>query len=238
MTEQEKQDAFLSAFKDLESELKTLVKAREEEHVTFSKALNQVYYQKLDPVISDYEIYDFLRSASELRNMLSHENNIAYPSDEFLKKFQSIVKEIKQPLTCSDIMSHTIISLRKEETLHSAMKKMEEHSLSHLPILDHHNKVLGVFSRSTIFDYLSSYHKLPEKSELTILDFQEFTPTSQHKNDAFLYVAPNAKVKSVYSYLHKREHEKDLVMLLVTKNGNREDPLVGVITLSDFTKTK
>lgn len=51
MTEKERIDAFLTAFKELENYLLSVAKINETNHVSFSKALNEVYYKRKDPAI-------------------------------------------------------------------------------------------------------------------------------------------------------------------------------------------
>ena len=48
-------------------------------------------------------MYEFLKTASDLRNILSHRNNVCVPSEEFLKKFKKITDEIIHPAKCEDI---------------------------------------------------------------------------------------------------------------------------------------
>lgn len=45
MTEKERAEVFLSAFKELENEVLSIARIKDEGHVSFSRALNDIYYQ-------------------------------------------------------------------------------------------------------------------------------------------------------------------------------------------------
>ena len=82
MTEEERIDCFLTVFKDLEKELVRISRLKDD-YISFSRALNHIYYNRMNPVVSQRDCYDFLKTASDLRNILSHENDVCAPSEKF-----------------------------------------------------------------------------------------------------------------------------------------------------------
>ncbi len=239
MNEKERLEAFLTGFKELENELIGLAKIKEEGHVSFSRALNEVYYRHASPLLLRYENYDFLKTASDLRNILSHENNICVPSEEYVKKFLSLKDSILHPATCYSICTKKIFSCTIGDPLEECLKKMEYHSLSHLPLLDEDGCVQGVFSRSTLFDYVSMNESIRVDKNTKISLFEEFLDLDEHLNEQFLFVKRDERVDFVYPLLFKeKEHEKNVSLLFVTEHGRRTEKLLGIITMTDLAKRK
>lgn len=50
-----------------------------------------------------------------------------------------------------DFMKRDVIFLRQDETLADAYDKMNNHHIRHLPVLDRHNKVVGVFTYTDLY---------------------------------------------------------------------------------------
>ena len=149
-------ERFLYIFKELEREVIALTNIESDGYVSFSRALNQIYNDKSHPLISDYDNYSYLRSASDLRNLLSHENDTCVPTEEFIQKGEKLLSKLKHPTTVYDISTKDIESCKKQDKVSSVMKKMNLLGLSHFPILDEKGVVMGVFSRSTI---LTAFYK-------------------------------------------------------------------------------
>lgn len=239
MTEKERIDSFLSAFRELENHVLSIAKIRDDGHVSFSRALNDIYYQRKNPYVCDYGNYDFLKTCADLRNILSHENDVCAPSESFLSRFLSLKEKIIHPLTCYGIASKKIVSCKMDDSLFSVLKMMEYRSLSHIPVLDPDGTVQGIFSRSTIFDYVSMNEELENPSKMTIRDFEEFLPLDAHLNERFLFVSKYDKVDHIYPELFKsREHEKNLSLILVTEHGRSTERLLGIVTLTDMAKER
>lgn len=62
MTEKERIDTFLSSFKELEKTL-IILSGLQDDYVSFSRALNVIYKEKSNPLISKRENYEFLKTA-------------------------------------------------------------------------------------------------------------------------------------------------------------------------------
>lgn len=237
MTEKERAEVFLSAFKELENEVLSIARIKDEGHVSFSRALNDIYYQRKNPYICDYGNYDFLKTCSDLRNILSHENDVCVPSESFLNRFIILKNKIIHPQTCYGIASKDIVSCTMDDSLFSVLKTMEYKSLSHIPVLDEDGVVQGIFSRTTIFDYVSMNEELENPSTMKVKDFMEFLPVDSHLGERFLFVSRYDLVDSIYPELFKnKEHDKNLALVLVTQHGRKTEKLLGVVTITDMAK--
>lgn len=227
---------FLSNFKKLESELVKL-SSLDDDYISFSRALSNVYQRKINDVVSDEDNYDILKQASDLRNILSHENNVCIPTSSFNEKFEEIVDAIVNPLTCLDIAT-----LRKDLTfasvddkITSVCKLMNERGYSNIPVYDN-GKVIGVFSRTTFFDYLYKKKNI-SINDNTINDLREEIIFSSHTAEDFLFVSRKVKAYSLLNYFSKKRiGDKRISLIFVTENGKKDEFVLGVLTESDLLK--
>lgn len=235
MEEKERIETFLSAFKELESYFEKIENVGNS-YISFSKMLNDIYYGRKNPVVANIDNYNFLKSSIEIRNILSHENDICSPTDKFLEKFLLLKEKIVHPLTVYAISSKNIKSLRMDSSLKEAIDLMDALSLSHLPILDDKGLVIAIFSRMSLFDYIKDKGEINLDS-LKMEDFIPYIYLDRHSNERFLFVKRNDSVEKLFPMLFKnKEHEKNIGLLLVTENGKENEKLLGVITLTDIAK--
>lgn len=231
-------NSFLTSFKELEKELLGIAKLKDD-YVSFSRALNHIYYNGLNPVIAQRDNYDFLRTASDVRNILSHENDVCVPTEEFFNKFQSIARAIISPYTCYEVATKNIDTCHYSDRLFSICSLMDRKHLSHIPVLNDSERVTGVFSRSSIFDYLNEYQHLEITPEYTIGDLREVVALNNHSNETFFFVSKRMNILSAFELIQKKKaHDKIVGLLLVTENGKSSEKLLGVITMTDLAKLR
>jgi CBS domain-containing protein len=58
----------------------------------------------------------------------------------------------KQRLRVKDVMSRDIVSLPSGSTVHEALEMMTENRVSALPIVDIHNRCIGIFTTTDLLD--------------------------------------------------------------------------------------
>ncbi len=238
MTDRERVDTFLSLFKKLEKELVAQSKIKDNDYVSFSRALNKIHYDQLNPVITNQSNYDFLKTCSDVRNLLSHEENTVIPTDTFLKNFIRITDLIFNPLNCYQICSKQVFTCKYSDSLYKVMSIMDEKHISHVPVIDHLGSVIGMFSRQTFFDYIINEKEVTLSDELQISDFKNSISFDGHLNESYLFVSRNMSLTKAYDLLVKRTSQKKTVsLLLVTQNGKQSEKLIGVITALDLTRS-
>lgn len=229
---------FLNTFKTLEVELISLARLNDD-YVSFSRALNKVYTNRLNPIVSDADVYEFLKTASDLRNILSHRNNVCVPSEEFLKKIKKITDEIIHPAKCEDIATkeNDLVLCHPGNKILDVIDAMSKKSLSNIPVI-YDGKIIGVFSRTTFFDYYVKNRKLCVDEEFTVRDFMDYVDIDSHTNERYLFVKPNTSLYDVYKELtlRKEPKKKRLSCIFVTSNGKNNGKLIGVITEADMIK--
>lgn len=226
-------DLFLTTFKTFESYLSRLV-GKTNEYTSYSQCLNMAYSKKLNPII-DGQTYDFLRSVGELRNLLSHNNELCFPTFELLYKFISITDSIMYPLKSIDIATKTndMIKANMDDKVIDVIDKMNDKSITHVPVIQQ-NKLVGVFSVSTLFDKALLGDYKYDKS-LKISDFSD--ALNNHSSERFLFVDSNISAIYLKDMLKKtKKHEKRAAVIFVTDNGKSDGKLLGLITETDLLK--
>lgn len=227
------EEKFLDEFKELEVYIVAKCNLKDE-FISFSRALTNIHNQDLDPVIENDMNYEFLKSANDLRNILSHRNDVCVPTEEFYNKFVKLKKRIISPTSAYDIATKNVLSVNYSTTVKEAIDKMISKSLSHLPILID-GRVVGVFSRSTLFDVYARRGNLKLDHTYTIADFKEFCEIQNHNNESFLFVSRDSTVFELFKKIKKKtKHEKKIVMMFVTENGDIKEKLLGIITDTDL----
>lgn len=238
MNNEDRAAEFLTLFRELEQELCSISRLKDS-YVSFSRALNEVHYNKLNPVIASSDVYDLLKTASDLRNLLSHRNDVAEPTEEFLRRFKIVVKNVVYPTSCLDAATKgdKIVKTSPNDNLLELIKIMELRGLSHIPVYSHNKEFLGVFSRTSLFEYVSRRKNLVIDNTTKIGDLVDVIDINKHKTERYLFVSKNTHVIDVYQYLvHKKNAERRVSCIFITKNGKQDEPLLGVVTEVDLLK--
>ena len=151
---------------------------------------------------------------------------------EFLNKTIEIVKTLpKVGNVCKPLKD--VFSCRLDTLICDVVTKMVKSVYSHVPVLDDQNKVIGVFSESTMLEM----HKAgwTHKDTAKMRSISDLLPIRCHKADAFPFVAMSAPV----SYLRRLTNEallngRRIGMFLVTEDGRAQEPLNGILTVWDL----
>jgi len=230
-------EEFLKNFNVLEEEL-VIISGLKGEFVSFSRALDKVHYSRLNRVVKDKNVYQFLRTASDIRNILSHETNACVPSEQFNKKFTALVEEICDPLIAYDIATKTnkMLIARMHYPVKNVVKEMVIRKLSHVPVIENHH-VIGVFSRSTFFEFYANHDKIDVNGNCFISDFVEETPVEKHGNESYVFTARDTEAYELLDLIGKgKAGQKRVNCIFVTEHGKSSERLLGVITEVDLLK--
>jgi len=238
MTEEELIEEFLTEFKQLEIEL---VKncGLKDNYISFSRALNVIHSRGLDPVIASTDVYEFLKTASDLRNILSHRNNVAAPTEEFLNTFKRISSNIIHPTLCLDVATkgNNILIGHTSDCILTLMRLMSSRFLSHIPVYDENSNFVGVFSRTTLFEMFLKEKKINLDESTKVIDIIKFIDLAQHNNEQFMFVDKYTKIIDVYEKLLKHsKEERKLSCIFITAHGKANERLLGVVTQVDLLK--
>ena len=121
------------------------------------------------------------------------------------------------------------------DEIHNVIDEMLKKRYSHVPVIDKDNKLIGVFSESTMMEV---WKEGTGQIRATVMrDIEEYLKIDRHKFDEFKFVSK----KSTTAYLQKLYEEilkegKRIGMLFVTETGSQDEPLLGIITEWDVAK--
>ena len=126
-------------------------------------------------------------------------------------------------------------SCTPSDDISSVINEMLKKRYSHVPVIDEHDKLIGVFSESTMMEV---WKEGTGQIRATVMrDIEEYLKIDRHKFDEFQFVSK----KSTTAYLQKLYEEilkegKRIGMLFVTETGSQDEPLLGIITEWDVAK--
>jgi CBS domain-containing protein len=187
-----------------------------------------------------------LDSIREIRNLLVHlpminGNYPLEPSEEIVAKLQEIIEKIEHPLLALDfaVRSDSIMKARLEDSVFSVMSRMENNGYTHVPIISD-GKLLGVFSKSTIFSYLITHGLTKIRDDMQINAFIDFLPIEKHRGEYYDFAAKDAlyvEVREMFENTYQRKSRR-LMVVFVTENGNPNERLFGMITPWDVLRSE
>jgi CBS domain-containing protein len=131
-------------------------------------------------------------------------------------------------LKIKELMTKKVITAKPEETLREVILRLRTSKISGLPVVNSHNKVVGVFSESDVMMALPDI--LNDADAIPLIDIKELTDTSVRMvmSEPRCTISPEDDVKTaakimLEQYVHR---------LPVVEN----DELVGIVSLGDVLK--
>ncbi len=183
-----------------------------------------------------------IESIRNIRNTLVHEAKIYsydafYISQEVIDFLETEINHLLNPKKVFDIAKkrEEIYAIKCDFLVKDVMKYMSKNMISHAPILDNEDKVIGIFSESTLYSVLLYNPQINISESLIINDILEYTYLNNHISERFKFVSKNTILSELEEDFEKKvKHEKRLVMILITDNGKKDEPLKGLLTATDL----
>lgn len=225
----------ISIFRDLCNKFEDLVRIKykvKDEEGAFYILSNQKEYKKFEKDIN------LIR---KIRNLLSHgeckvEGKVAIEINEnIIEKLKEIISLLENPplVTSRYISEMFVVDL--EEKLENLIKTMNEKKISHVPVLDKDKKLVGVFSENTIFSKLSDDEIIEIGKEYKVKDYEKYIKLENHSSEYFDFIKRNEELASAQNLFNKSiKKDKKLVMLFVTRNGKKNEEILGILTPWDL----
>lgn len=226
-------------FLDKYRELENLIKHRKgQEYRGNSPVYSYVQELYRSPHLKDQLRGEKLDSIRELRNQMAHKNvdgilNISIEAIEFLDKE---IQNIQNPLSAFDICVklNDIHYATLKSNLNKVMDTMLSYGYSHIPVLDDNKMLIGVFSENTIFSIYKEEKNILNKENLSLNDIYDYLKINNHQTECFTFVNEKYFVNDIIKRFQKRkENNKRLTVIFVTKDGTQDSTLMGMITPYD-----
>lgn len=186
---------------------------------------------------------DDLMLFARLRNSIVHNpyNNemdpIAEPHDKALLRYKEVRDKVLNPpvaLETIAVRDKNIYSVTREEAVFDVMNVMKENNYTHVPVVEN-GIMIGVFSESTIFSYMTQNESIAIKKDTKIEEFEEFLPIQKHDNEFFSFVHKDTLVIEVEELFQRRfQGKKRLCLVFITDTGKVKEKILGLITPWDI----
>lgn len=220
-------DEFMDACRDFEATVKLKYHLDENDS-------SYMYIAQLPKYTSMKEEVHVIRT---LRNMYAHNNmqidgeDILTISPLLLTTLKKLTHSISNPILVKDVMITNLFKANWNEKVVCLMQKMKEKGISHTPVLDEDNKLLGVFSQNTLFIRLSDEEASCINREDTLEQYAKYLPIHMHENESFDFIGCEDDIeKAKAKFKRTRKSKKRVVMLFVTKNGDMDERVLGILT--------
>ena len=229
-------EVFLDLYRTLEEDLKEYYAGRK------LKYSSPVYeYMNID----GRKYYDELDLCRDIRNVLSHHPYYKgempiVPSDNLIEALRTVIYEVENPMTAIKIATpfDMLVTATYEDDASSVLVKMEKRGFSHVPVLSG-GSVVGVFSVGAVFEYVRSRPGVVIDSSVRLSDMKDFLPPKVHRNEQYLFCAPNATLTELTNLFHNSgPKQRRVAAVFVLKNSDTRSELRGMITPWDLIKTR
>ncbi|MHC4947947.1 MAG: CBS domain-containing protein [Planctomycetota bacterium] len=177
---------------------------------------------------------DFLLEAGELRNAVVHNRTgddlfLAVPSERTVLEMERIEQSLFAPERVVPRFERPVVTLRPDQSLADAWDLIRDDGYSRYPVYDEDGFV-GLLTSNGFARWCAARmkgHMLEvDASRVRISDVLE----ADHRRQAVEFVSRNALVDDVDHLFSER---KPLEAVIITKNGRREEPPLGMVCPAD-----
>lgn len=228
-------ELFLDKYRELENLIKNRINYDYRGNSPVYGYIRDLYHS---PHAKDHVRGEKLDSIRELRNQMSHKNvdGIIEISNEAIEFLNNEIKWVQNPLTALDICTKIkdIHFATINSSLNNVMEIMTNHGYSHIPVLNNKNQLIGVFSENTIFSIYFDKNTILSKDNLILSDIIDYLKIDNHQTECFALVSVNTLASEIIERFQKRkENNKRLTVIFITKDGTFNSELIGMITPYD-----
>lgn len=221
-------ELFIEKYKELEYAI--------QKRYNLPKSASEIPYLERKEEFQKYK--KELEYCREVRNFLQHENKInnefaVIASDEMIKVLDTIINKVNNPLKLKDICIpfNKIYYRGLNDCVLESILAMNHHLYTHIPILDN-KKVVGVLSKTSIFDYILDLGIDNLNKDLL---FKDITKYLNIDNECYLFRSKNYLVSDMTNLIaDKFKQGKRIEMVFVTSTGDKFGNLEGILTPYDI----
>lgn len=231
----ENSEIFIEKYKELERIAQERYKLKD--------GISSVYYLETNKEYAD--IKDKICYCREVRNFLQHETKVSkefaiIPSDEMIVLIDEVIERVRNPIKAYDICVKVIDVYYKDlnDNVYLSMMSMDHRKYTHIPILEK-GIVVGMFSKSTIFNLLIDNKAISVDKTLTFKDIKEeiSLDNNDSKSEKYMFISRNTTKEHISELFETSYKNADrIAVMLVTENGKNTEKLLGIITPYDVIK--
>ncbi|HSA05189.1 MAG TPA: CBS domain-containing protein [Tenuifilaceae bacterium] len=221
-------EIFIELFSEIEQKLKTI--CNDEFHSTFSDLLRKA--RGINAVVNQYA--SDLKEFSQLRNAIVHTRRenfvIAEPHNDVIKEIRHIHSLLHNPPRVSSVMIKNPYYTSSDGSIFDLLTTFSEKNIMRCPVIDN-GAVTCLITAKTISRWLTS--KKQNKVDINGTKISELVPFTE-KTD-YSIIGENIDIISLVGmFKNSIKRGTYIQAVLITKNGQPNSPLVGIITPSDL----
>lgn len=221
---------FLNAFNIIEKHMLRIT--RENIGVSFcslvdmaSKKYNSVQYFSVD-----------LKEYTDLRNAIIHERTdghaIAEPHHCTVEKIEAIANNLIAPPSLIPLFKQSVVKLRMDDSISSAVSCMLENSFSQIPIYEG-SDFCALLNANTITRWLGACVETDIFS-LKETPIQEVLRYSENQDNYCFLGKKDDLFSALKKFQYYEQKGKYLEAIMITQNGSKSELPIGIITIWDL----
>ncbi len=229
MEENQKSNAqrFLEAYNNIDYALKTRYNINRS--TGFSDLVRKAV--AINYVVRKYQ--DELIDYGRLRNAIVHNNNeeyvIAEPHIEVVKNIEHIEKLLTTPPKAVDsVARREVLTTSSGKSMREVITLMASSNFSNIPVYNKDKELIGVANGQKILNSMGQFLLAGGKCSVFLdnVQIEDMLSTLQNSN---YYVVKNAKC-TIEEALDEFDKNHKLLAILFTKNGNKNELPIGIMT--------
>ncbi len=226
--------SFMKAFNRLERYLRIEYNNGRFDENTFMGTMYRIRSRRSHPILSDKHEFDVVSQASQLRNLMVHNHEVAQPTKQFNDMFVKLVDTITQPGKVEDVMIHVnaIEKAKRTDSLAHVLDVMEETGYQEIPVFAG-DALLGVFTEKTLWHHFLIKPNDTIDLNMTIEHFLQAIDLDGIPRKYFSFVARDESVVAAYETFFAGDR-KYLDLLFVTEHGKKDETILGMVALYDL----
>lgn len=190
-------------------------------------------------------IEDELKFCREVRNILTHQPKVnkqycVEPSYEMIELLEHVIETLEKPPVIMDIAVpvNKILYKDYDSNFIETLKEMNERSFGNVPILEN-GMVVGVLSEKAIVNFIVGEEQFHLTKDLTLHDIKEYLTLDNPRKEYYRFVKKDALISEVSELFHDALNNGARIgMVFLTKNGRKEEKLLGIVTAWDLAGRK
>ncbi|MFN4214463.1 CBS domain-containing protein [Exiguobacterium sp.] len=202
-------------------------------HFSFSNMVNRL--AKNNPIVERYK--EDLHQMSQLRNAIVHERRepdfiIAEPHDSIVDLILEVERELLHPRQVIPLFRKLVTTFRADDPLQDVLKAIRNKNYSQFPIYNVDGSWRGLLTKKGVTSWLAeSAHDAHVSLEGVLVRHVLYHDPHIHR---YRFIAAHTSVIEAHHHFVNMKEGARLDALLITKTGEENEPLLGIIRPQDI----
>lgn len=184
--------------------------------------------------------YGKLHAIHKVRSTLSHSNGLPFDivvGDDWLSYLQKHISRAAGRRYASQMCISSVYTTTWTERTRTVLQKMHECEYSHVPIVEHDGRVVGVLGEDSIV-HRSLREEMGIDGGTTVAELKPYCQLSEGRGPRSETIGFIGKKAPMFEVVNRFEtalrDRRRLSLLIVTENGHSTDRMIGIITVWDL----